>query len=101
VITPANNGVISSPLHITGQAKGTWYFEGTFFVKLVDAHGIILAQGPVKSTSNWMTEDFVPFIADLTFASSTTATGTLIFEKDNPSGLPENDASTTVPVRFN
>lgn len=46
-----------------------------------------------------MTTDFVPFQATLTFETAS-QNGTLVLEKDNPSGEPQNDASLSVPVRF-
>jgi hypothetical protein len=48
-----------------------------------------------------MTVEFVPLTSTLTLSSlPTTATGTLILHKDNPSGLPENDDALIVPVKF-
>jgi hypothetical protein len=47
-----------------------------------------------------MTSDFVPFKAELKFSKPTTQTGTLILRKDNPSGLPQNDESVSIPVQF-
>jgi len=47
-----------------------------------------------------MTENFVPFAVSLAFDQPTTATGTLVLQKDNPSGLPENADEITIPVRF-
>ncbi len=91
--------VIQSPIIIQGEAKG-WYFEASFPVQLVDANGKILFQGPATAQSDWMTSAFVPFKITVTFANPSTATGTLIFKNDNPSGLPENERSFKVPVRF-
>lgn len=47
-----------------------------------------------------MTEEFVPFEAKIEFEILATSKGVLILEKDNPSGLPENDDQLRVPVRF-
>ncbi|MCX6384936.1 MAG: hypothetical protein NTV16_10770 [Actinobacteria bacterium] len=44
--------------------------------------------------------DFVPFKAQIKFEKPATDTGVLILEKDNPSGLSENDAKIEIPVRF-
>ena len=40
-----------------------------------------------------MTENFVPFILTLEYNADTSVSnkGSLILQKDNPSGLPEND----------
>jgi hypothetical protein len=84
---------------IEGEAKG-WYFEASFPVELVDANGKTLFKGPATAQSDWMTSAFVPFKITLTFANPITTTGTLIFKNDNPSGMPENERSFRVPVRF-
>ncbi len=47
-----------------------------------------------------MTAEFVPFRAVLTFAAPATERGTLVLEKDNPSGLPENADELRIPIRF-
>lgn len=105
--SPRPNEAVSSPLTITGTARGTWYFEASFPIRLYDANGrelgvaVAEAQGdPATGEVNWMTEDFVPFKATLTFNEPTTETGMLVFEKDNPSGLPQFDAKHSIPVRF-
>lgn len=91
---------ITSPLVIEGQARGSWYFEASFPVRLLDGNGQNIAQMPVQALGEWMTSEFVPFRAILTFARPSTATGTLILHNDNPSGLPENDRFISIPVRF-
>jgi hypothetical protein len=100
VNTPSVNATVASPLIITGEARGNWYFEASFPVKLIDANGQELAVAPAQAQGDWMTTNFVPFKLTLNFATPTTPTGTLILEKDNPSGLPENAAEIRIPVRF-
>lgn len=100
VFSPLPNALVKTPLEITGEAKGTWFFEGSFPVKLVDSKGVILAQGQATAQGEWMTENFVPFTASLKFSNPETEIGLLVISKDNPSGLPENDKSTSIPVKF-
>jgi len=90
---------VTSPLTVTGEARG-WYFEASFPVRLLDGNGNEIAIAPAQAQSDWMTSDFVPFSVTLTFAPPSTATGTLVLEKDNPSGLPENADSISIPVTF-
>ncbi|MCF7917598.1 Gmad2 immunoglobulin-like domain-containing protein [Candidatus Gracilibacteria bacterium] len=97
---PLSGQVVTSPLTVMGEARGNWFFEASFPVKLEDEKGHVLARVPASTNENWMTEDFVSFEAKLEFTASETDTGALIFEKDNPSGLPENDASVSLPVKF-
>ena len=100
ITAPASGGTVSSPLTVTGEARGNWYFEASFPVRVIDANGRELGIAPIQAQGEWMTTNFVPFSGSVSFATSTTATGFVVFEKDNPSGLPENDAEVRVPVRF-
>ena len=108
VTAPVANALITSPLTVTGEARGTWYFEASFPVAILDANrteildasGYQVAVVPAQAQGEWMTENFVPFLATLDFTPPATDTGFVVFKKDNPSGLPEHDASVEVPVRF-
>ena len=101
VATPVANSLVTSPLSITGTARGTWYFEASFPVQLLDASGTVIAEHYASAQGEWMTENFVPFSDTLVFTPQTPGTtGTLVLKRDNPSGLPENDAEVRIPVRF-
>lgn len=92
--------LVESPLIIDGEARGSWYFEGVFPIELRDGSGKLISSGQAEALGDWMTGEFVAFNAKLTFLLPQTATGTVIFKKDNPSGLLENDESINVVVRF-
>jgi len=96
----STNDVVKSPLVVQGEARGTWFFEASFPVKLLDAAGNQLAIAPAQAQGEWMTTDFVRFEVTLNFTPPTSSTGILVLEKDNPSGLPENAAEVRIPVRF-
>ncbi len=96
----APNQIITSPLTVTGQAVGNWYFEASFPVELLDGNGKSILIEPATAKSDWMTTNFVPFSITLSFSMPKTATGTLVFRNDNPSGLPENQKELRIPVRF-
>lgn len=100
VETPRPSEAVSSPLFIKGEARGTWYFEASFPVKLFDDNGFLLGVAPAQALEDWMTENFVPFQLTLPFAAPSTRKGMLILEKDNPSGLPENEDQLAIPVIF-
>ncbi|MDP2664806.1 MAG: GerMN domain-containing protein [bacterium] len=100
VFTPRPNQTIYSPLVVQGEARGTWFFEASFPVRLFDGNGKEIALGIAQAQDEWMTESFVPFKTKLIFENPETATGTLVLEKDNPSGLPENADELRVPIRF-
>lgn len=92
---------VTSPLVIRGKARGPWYFEASFPVRIEDANGTPVASHYAEATDEWMTERFVSFTGTLTFLPPTTPTGMLILERSNPSGLPEHDDELRIPVRFN
>lgn len=101
--SPRPNTSIQSPLTIAGQARGSWFFEASFPVILTDWDGKIIAEGQANAKSNWMTTEFVPFEATLTFVVDKNIysnKGSLILKKDNPSGLPKNDDALEIPVIF-
>jgi membrane-bound inhibitor of C-type lysozyme len=97
---PTKDSVVKSPLSISGEAKGTWFFEASFPVQILDANGQVLGQTIARAKGDWMTTDFVPFDATIEFKNPTTTTGVLILKKDNPSGMSQNDNSVSIPVRF-
>lgn len=104
---PEKEAEISSPLTVRGLAKGPWYFEASFPVIVVDWDGRIIAQVPAQAQGDWMTTDYVPFIAEIKFVKPENPTnqdyakrGAVIFKKDNPSGLPEHDDAREITVFF-
>lgn len=99
--SPRPNQSVKSPLTITGEARGYWFFEASFPVVLADWDGRIIAEGIATAEGEWMTENFVPFTATLeyTLDSDTYGNrGTLILQKDNPSGSPENNDALEIPL---
>ncbi|QSH39525.1 hypothetical protein JXR01_00740 [Candidatus Kaiserbacteria bacterium] len=105
--SPMPNATISSPLEIRGKARGYWFFEASFPAVLTNWDGLIIAEIPVQAQSEWMTEDLVSFTASMDFESpykegdpDFMKRGTLILEKDNPSGLPEHDDAYEITVWF-
>ncbi|MDP2641254.1 MAG: GerMN domain-containing protein [Candidatus Yanofskybacteria bacterium] len=97
---PRPNETIRSPLAIQGQARGVWFFEADFPVRLEDTEGNTIATGIAMTPFDWMTENFVPFSVHLEFETPGTERGVLILSKDNPSGLSEHDDEVRIPVRF-
>ena len=100
VTSPQPDELIESPLIIEGRARSTWFFEGDFPIMLFDANGNPLARYFAQAQGEWMTEDFVSFTSQIEFEDPSTDTGVLVLEKNNPSGLAENDAKIEIPVRF-
>ena len=100
VTKPQPNEIIVNPLVIAGEARGSWFFEASFPVRLLDANSNEIAVQPAQAQGEWMTENFVPFTAVLQFGVPATNTGTLVLERDNPSGMSANADELRIPVRF-
>lgn len=116
VESPFPDQKIKSPLVVKGEARGYWFFEASFPIILADWDGRIIAQhyaeaqlDPSDPDSTWMTENYVPFEGALEFESPVfegadenhfSRRGFLILQKDNPSGLPENDDALEMQVWF-
>ncbi len=101
VDSPKSGSVIQSPLMIRGKAKGSWFFEAVFPIVLKDNEGKEIISSYARAEGEWMTEGYVPFSAELLYPTQKRGeAGFLIFKRDNPSGLPENDASVSIPVIF-
>ena len=99
--SPRPNQEIASPLLISGQARGGWFFEGDAPVILTDWDGLIIAEGYITASRNAMTEEFVPFDGKLEFTKPNyKSNGTLILRKDNPSDNPSFDDALEIPVMF-
>lgn len=104
---PLPSSEIKSPLLVTGKARGNWFFEASFPVTLTNWDGLIIAEGIATAEGEWMTEEFVPFKAELDFVNPYESEspefmqrGSLILQKDNPSGEPKFDDALEIPVLF-
>ena len=83
-----------------GEARGNWYFEASFPIEVRDSAGTVIGTGigqPVGG-ADWMTEDFVPFSAEIEIPETFIGEAVLTLKNDNPSGLPENDRAISFPL---
>lgn len=85
---------------VTGQAPGTWFFEGQLSLELQTVDGKIIAQTPATSSENWMTVDQIPFTGTLEFSNMDANFGYIVIKKANPSGLPRNQHQFYWPVQL-
>lgn len=92
------NQQVNLPFTVTGTVKA-WFFEGSFPVFLKDNNGNQLAVALASSPVDWMTADPIPFTVTLP-AINYTGPGTIVFQKDNPSGEPQFDEELVVNVVF-
>jgi len=101
VTSPNPNKKIESPLIVSGNARGYWFFEGDAPVVITDWDGLIVGEGYITATEPWMTEEFVPFEGAIEFTKPEYKnTGSIIFKNANASGLPEHDKALEFPVLF-
>ena len=98
---PRPNTVIASPLVIRGEARGFWFFEGSFPIQIIDESGRVIAEHFATAEGEWMTTEFVPFEATIVFSKPESIRGNIVLKKDNPSGLAELSDELRVPIAFN
>lgn len=91
---------VTAGITVTGEARGYWYFEASFPVEVQLPSGEVLVASYATAQSNWMTSEFVPFTSTITVPADKLTSGEilLVLKKDNPSGMPENDDSITIPL---
>ena len=97
---PLAGKIVHSPLSVTGQARGFWFFEGSFPITIYDSEDNELGSTTAIAQSEWMTSDFVNFTATLSFHKPSTETGYIVFKKDKPSALADNDQELILEVNF-
>ena len=97
---PDPGETVGSPIQASGEARGNWFFEASFPIEVRGNDGSVLGTGYAQAEGEWMTTDFVPWKATVTFNPQGRTEGVVRFMKDNPSGLPEHDAHIDVPVKF-
>ena len=101
VDSPERGALVTSPLRVTGKARGSWYFEAEFPIRVLNSRDEMIGTGIARAQGDWQTSDYVPFEASIVFpAPPEDTTGFVVIEKSNPSGLAQNAAESRVPVRF-
>lgn len=96
---PHAGAVVGKEFIVTGKARGNWYFEASFPIEIQSETGAVIGGTIATAQGDWMTTDFVPFKSEMIdLPSAFTGPAWLILKKDNPSGLPENDAAIRIPI---
>ena len=91
--------VSNTILTFTGKALGTMFFEFSFPIYFEDEMGATVAQGLASANGDWMTTSTVPFTATLQVKPITVPViGSIVFRRDNPSGLVEHDFELRMPA---
>lgn len=81
---------------LTGEALGTWYFEASFPVDVLDSSNTVVDTLIASAQSDWMTTSSVPFTIPFDASSYSGQTISLLLKKDNPSGEPQFDDSIII-----
>jgi len=100
VFSPDLSRPVTSPLTLQGEARGFWFFEQQFEVRLLDAEEQIIATGTAKTKSSALTVEFVPFNITLNFKKPRAKMGFIVLEKANPSGLASQNRIIQLPILF-
>lgn len=100
LFAPASGEKVTSPTGVIGTIPGNWSFEASFPAQLKDNSGAVISQSVAHVLGNWMTDQQTPFSVQFTYTSVPSGSGTIVLQKDNPSGLPANDDSIVIPVRY-
>lgn len=98
---PTAGSSVSSPVTLSGRARGPWYFEASAPVVVMDATGEVIGSGYVTADGEWMTTEFVPFSGTVTFNNANDSEGgAIVFMNDNPSGDESRAKYVAIPVYF-
>ncbi len=97
VTTPTPAMRVRNPITVIGTARGSWFFEASFPITLIGEKNNPVAYGIAEATSDWMTEDFVPFVGEIN-AQDLRGNFFIELKKDNPSGEPQFDESIRIPI---
>lgn len=98
VTDPGSGGSVGQTFTVAGEAPGPWFFEATFPIQVRDGDDDVIGHGSANAQGEWTTNKQVAFTASVHLDEPYSGPATLILLKDNPSGLPENDDSVSVPI---
>lgn len=98
VTAPRPGDEVGQTFTVEGQARGPWFFEASFAVFVESEAGEQIGGGIATAQGEWMTEEFVPFEAEISLDETYAGRAQLILEKQNASGLPENVDSVYFPI---
>jgi len=97
---PVPHGRITSPLVVRGKVAGSWFFEASFPIEVLDERRRNIGVSFGTARGDWMTEKPVAFTASVRFKAPAGDRGYVVLHRANPSDERENDASVEIPIRF-
>lgn len=99
VTAPLPGEKVSHAISVRGEARGSWFFEANLPLEVRDPSGRIVGRGHAMTAEEWMTTEFVSFEGKI-IVGDYSGPATLVVKKDNPSGLPENDAEIAFDIEI-
>ena len=97
ILQPKIDQEIACPLEISGKIAGNWFFEASFPIEIMQ-NGEKIDTIVATAKEEWMTTNPVLFSANYDCQNCQEGSLDLVFKKDNPSGLPENDDEIKVKL---
>ena len=97
VSSPHVNSTITSPLTVSGEAKG-WFVDGKILVQLMDDKGNIIVQSEALAKGEG--DEYVTFETKMDFDRKDVKAGDLVFQKINPSNDPAQARTFSFPIFF-
>jgi len=100
ILSPDITKPLTSPLKLTGLIDKSWVFEGSFPIELLDNQNRSLSKS-TATAPNWLEEEskYTSFMAVFNFITQS-QNGFIEVKNSNPSGLPINDKSFSIPITF-
>ncbi|HEV3245415.1 MAG TPA: Gmad2 immunoglobulin-like domain-containing protein [Candidatus Paceibacterota bacterium] len=98
VSAPKANATVSHTFDISGVAPSGWFFEAVFPIQVRDPDDNLIGTTQGRAQGDRTKAGPIAFTAQVTVDASYQGPANLILLKDNPSGLPEEMDSVTVPI---
>ena len=98
VTTPLPNATVPHEFTVAGTAPNQWFDEAVFPMQVRDANDDLIGTSQGQAQGDWTQPGLVTFTSHMTVDASYEGPANLILLKDNPSGLPQNIDSVTIPI---
>lgn len=101
---PKVDTIVTSPVILSGEARGSLFLEAVLAVDVVDEEGNVVGKGAIRAEGDWMTDDFVPFQGKIAFDlpdGVSNSAGAIAFIQEDISGGGADKVLFSVPVMLN
>lgn len=98
VASPAQDATVPHTFTITGSAPNQWFYEAVFPIQVRDPNDNLIGTSQGQAQGDWTQPGIIGFTSQMKIDASYEGPANLIVLKDNPSGLPQNIDSVTIPI---